>query len=72
MKKTRRMIKLTQLNSEHLSEKELNHARGGECSCSCFYAACGGSSNYWNDNFNTGMGFVSPLPPVNVDCGIVP
>lgn len=70
MKKARSLIKLTNLNSENLSEKELNHARGGECHCGCFYAACGGSTSAANSGENGPMGYVSPLPPVDVDCGI--
>lgn len=71
MKKAKSLIKLTNLNSEDLNEKELSHARGGWCHCGCFWAACGGSSLYWNDNYNTAENKVSPLPPEDVDAGIV-
>lgn len=71
MKKAKRMLKLTSLNSENLNEKELHQTHGGWCHCGCFWAACGGSSNYWNNNYNTSENKVSPLPPEGVDAGIV-
>ena len=71
MKKLRGLIKLTKFNSENVNGNELNHALGGACSCSCFWAACGGSSRSNNDTANNEKGYVSPLPPVGVDCGIV-
>lgn len=72
MKKVKRLIKLTNLNSENLNEKELSCALGGECLCGCFWAACGGSSNIDNSSANSTNGFYSKLPPVGVDCGVLP
>ena len=73
MKKINRLIKLTNLNVENLEESQLSHAVAGQdrCHCGCFWATCGGSSRYWNGFFNDEKGFVSPLPPDDVDCGIV-
>jgi natural product precursor len=71
MKRVKNLIKLTNLNSERLNEKELRHVVGGECHCGCFYAACGGSSKIANDGSNTEHGFVSPLPPFEAQWGIV-
>jgi len=49
MKQVKNLIKLTNLNSEKLNEKELTLVNGGNCSCGCFYSNCGGSSS--NDNY---------------------
>jgi natural product precursor len=70
MKKIKRLIKLTNLNPEHLEESQLSHVFGGACSCSCFYCSCGGSSKKDNKGANAEHGWVSPLPPDDVDCGI--
>lgn len=70
MKRVKRLIKLTNLNEEHLEENQLRLAFGGECQCSCFYCSCGGSSNEDNGAANGPKGLVSPLPPEDVDCGV--
>ncbi len=74
MKQLKKMIKLTNLSLENLNVKELNHAQGGSrCHCGCFWAACSGSSRSSNSNANTTHDppFVSPLPPVDVEAGIL-
>lgn len=70
MKKVKNLIKLTNLNSENLNEKELSYALGGVCGCGCYWAACGGSSRTDNSFKNDEGGLGSPLPPVGVDCGV--
>ena len=70
MKRVKDLIKLTNLNSDRLSKKELRHVTGGLCSCSCFYATCGGSSRAANKEKNTESNLVSPLPPFDAEWGI--
>ncbi len=71
MKKLKKLVKLTNLNSEQLKEKELGQALGGEiiCFCGCFYARCGGSSSRMNAFYNEIEGFKSPLPKDDAECG---
>ncbi|UCH92231.1 MAG: rSAM-modified peptide [Candidatus Aminicenantes bacterium] len=77
MKRVRKLIKLTNLQAEGLDEKGLIHVFGGiepkECSCSCFYEACGGSTRADNDSANLKHGYSSPLPDMeDPNWGIVP
>jgi len=62
MKQIKSFIKLTNLSSEKINEKELNHVIGGDCKCGCYYALCSGSSETINGSANSGKGLVSPNP----------
>lgn len=49
-------LKLNNLENSSLNEKEMNHITGGEnwiCSCSCYYANNGGSSDLDNGFANS-------------------
>ena len=70
MKRVKNLIKLSNLHSDQLDEKELSHVIGGLCHCGCFYETCGGSTRANNDSANTGGGLVSPLPPFDAEWGI--
>jgi natural product precursor len=52
MKHVKRLIKLTNRNTESLSDKEQRLIIGGHCVCGCFYAGCGGSSSDDNEEAN--------------------
>ncbi|MCI1779802.1 MAG: TIGR04149 family rSAM-modified RiPP [Bacteroidales bacterium] len=51
-------LKLTNLENNNLSEKEMNNLRGGNwtCGCSCYYANSGGSSSGDNADANADIG----------------
>lgn len=64
MTRVKSLIKLTNLNSENLNEKELKEVRAGEmCWCSCWYEACGGSSLIDNGWANNQLDISSPEDP---------
>ncbi len=65
MKRIKNLIKLTNLNSESLNEKELSHVSGGvgECYCGCFYETSEGSSTFDNETANDAKDLTS-IPPV--------
>lgn len=67
MKRVKNLIKLTNLNSEKLSEKELNHVIGGHCTCGCFYENCGGSTQWNNMEANEARDLHSEYPPVGAE-----
>ncbi len=70
MKRVKNLIKLTNLNSERLNEKELCHAMGsGFGYCGCYWANCGGSSDAANSAANKKGGLDSPLPPEGAHYG---
>jgi natural product precursor len=71
--KTLNKIKLNNLSTENLSEKQMKEIRGGEadpkCFCACNYAGQGGSSTSDNLNANCAEGIWSPFPgPVGNVC----
>ena len=59
MKRVKNLIKLTNLNSESLNEKEQSVVYGGSCGCGCWYSECGGSSMYDNSSANAEYGIHS-------------
>ena len=53
MKRVKSLIKLTNLKSERLNEKEQTFVSGGGTIwCGCYYSECGGSSTEDNDEAN--------------------
>lgn len=65
MKRVKNLIKLTNLNSESLNEKELNQVIAGEetvCMCGCYYSECGGSAEMDNADANSNEGLYSEVP----------
>jgi natural product precursor len=64
MKHVKSLIKLTQLNSASLNEKELDWviAGSGSCACGCYYSECGGSSDHDNGCANYDGGKISRDP----------
>jgi len=71
MTRIRQLIKLTNLNSKGLKEKELNVVIAGGFSCGCFYEACSGSTRSENSKANKEGGLISPLPAPDKNWGIV-
>jgi len=50
-------LKLTSLNKDVISEREMKNLKGGNyCECSCYYADKGGSSRDNNGDANYGSG----------------
>lgn len=66
MQRIKNFIKLTNVCSKKLSEKEQERVVGGllPCYCGCYYCGCGGSSKLDNKNANSGQDLDSALPPV--------
>lgn len=65
MKRVKSLIKLTNLNSETLNEKDLNRVicgAGEYCYCGCWYSECGGSSDGDNDAYNDRDDLFSFIP----------
>lgn len=64
MKQIKNLMKLTNLNSERLNEKELSHTIGGfiTCFCLCYYEGCGGESKIDNGATNKADGLFPPKP----------
>ena len=65
MKRVKNLIKLTNLNSESLNEKELNQVIAGDvivCHCGCYYSECGGASTMDVADANSNEGFYSEVP----------
>jgi len=69
MTKVKNLIKLTNLNSGRLKEKELKHVIGGGCQCGCYYANCGGPSYGTNGYYNNKSGKVSIFPSISSEWG---
>jgi hypothetical protein len=68
MKRIKNLIKLTQLNSESLNEKELNRVSAGHF-CGCFYENCGGSSTSGNDAANEKNNLYSVVREIPAEWG---
>jgi len=64
MKQFKDLLKLTNLKTESLNEKELIKTIGlsGLCSCGCYYSGCGGSSSTLNAGKNNAGDLRSILP----------
>ena len=63
MNRVKNLIKLTNLNSKSLNEKEQNLViAGGDCYCGCYYADCGGSSEALNRQANDQGDLMSTTP----------
>lgn len=62
MEQVKSLIKLTNLKSESLNEKEQSRLMGGHCICGCFYADCGGSSRHDNASANRADNAHSQIP----------
>jgi len=68
MKEIKGLIKLTNLNSEKVNDKELKYVSGGFCGCGCYYSNCGGSSDVDNAAANAGSNppIISSFPPASI------
>ena len=63
MKRVKKLIKLTNLSSESLNEKDLQLLTAGtDHYCGCYYEYCGGSGDEANDAANEPGGLESEFP----------